>query len=82
MPRAHALDRLIGEQMPSLRSAADVAALEAALRRAGVPLRRGARDGEGFRYLMVAAPDGVLVEAFEAAEGSMPPATVPWFSWA
>ena len=29
MPRAHALDRLIGEQMPSLRSAADVAALEA-----------------------------------------------------
>ncbi|MEZ5264873.1 MAG: DUF952 domain-containing protein [Acidimicrobiales bacterium] len=60
----------------------DVAALEAALRQAGVPLRRGARDGEGFRYLMVAAPDGVLVEAFEAVEGSMPRGTVPWFSWA
>lgn len=60
----------------------DVAALEVSLRAAGVPLRRGPREGEGFRYLMVEAPDGVLVEVFEAVDGSMAPASVPWFSWA
>ncbi len=60
----------------------DAGALEAALRAAGVPLRRGVREGEGFRYLMLEAPDGVLVEAFEAQAAAMAPAAVPWFSWA
>lgn len=61
----------------------DVAGLLERMAAAGVRLRRAEpRDGEGFRYVMVEAPDDVLVEVFEAVDATAPVASRPWFSWA
>lgn len=60
----------------------DLPALVASLADAGVELRKPIRRGEGFAYVMVEAPDGVLLELFESDETTMPPAARPWFAWA
>ncbi len=47
----------------------------------GVAFRKPITSGEGFRYVMVAAPDGLLLELFEAVGATMPPSAAGWFSW-
>lgn len=59
----------------------DLAGVVGRLRDAGVELRKPIVEGEGFRYVMVEAPDGVLLELFEATEHAMRPAARPWFDW-
>lgn len=59
----------------------DLPALVASLAEAGVDLRKPIRRGEGFAYVMVEAPDGVLLELFESDDVTMPPAALPWFAW-
>ena len=44
---------------------ADLRANWARLRAAGVSSPNGLREEDGWRYVMIAAPDGVLVELFE-----------------
>jgi len=59
----------------------DVAGLVERMAAAGVPLRRTEpRDGEGFRYVMVEAPDGVVVEVFESVDATAPVLSRPWFA--
>lgn len=48
---------------------------------AGVAFRKGITHGEGFKYVMAEAPDGILLELFESIEAAMPPAAAEWFSW-
>jgi len=59
----------------------DLEGLVASMSAAGVEFRKGITHGEGFKYLMVAAPDDILLELFEAVDASMPPAAAGWFSW-
>ena len=47
----------------------------------GVNFPKTATEGEGFRYVMTEAPDGILLELFETLDASMPPAAAPWFAW-
>lgn len=49
---------------------------------AGLALRKPILRGEGFAYVMVEAPDGVLLEVFECDGATMRPAALPWFAWA
>jgi uncharacterized protein (DUF952 family)/catechol 2,3-dioxygenase-like lactoylglutathione lyase family enzyme len=51
-------------------------------RAAGVALRKPIRHGEGFAYVMVEGPDGVLLEVFESDDATTLPTTRPWFAWA
>jgi catechol 2,3-dioxygenase-like lactoylglutathione lyase family enzyme len=44
----------------------DLEALEARLRAKGVAFRSGIRDFEAWKYIMCPAPDGVLLELFQA----------------
>ncbi|WP_416899391.1 MAG: VOC family protein [Minwuia sp.] len=44
----------------------DLAALEERLRRAGIAFRSGIRDFGAWKYIMCPAPDGVLLELFQA----------------
>ena len=44
----------------------DLAALEARLRAKGIAFRGGIRDFGAWKYIMCPAPDGVLLELFEA----------------
>lgn len=44
----------------------DLAALEKRLRSAGIEFRSGIRDFGSWKYIMCPAPDGVLLELFEA----------------
>ncbi len=60
----------------------DVAALADRLVAGGVGLRKPVQWGEGFSYVMVEAPDGVLLEVFEAGDSARLAPSVPWFSWA
>ena len=48
---------------------------------AGVHFRKPITVGEGFRYVMTEAPDGILLELFETDNTSMPPAAAGWFDW-
>lgn len=59
----------------------DLPALVERMAAGGVPFRRAVREGEGFRYVMAEAPDGVLLELFETRPDAMPPAAFPWFAW-
>lgn len=47
----------------------------------GVEFRKPISEGEGFRYVMTEAPDGILLELFEAVDASMPAAAAGWFAW-
>ena len=44
----------------------DLEALEARLRSKGVAFRSGIRDFDAWKYIMCPAPDGVLLELFQA----------------
>ena|GEM_PF-245597 len=55
--------------------------LVATMTSAGVEFRKGITDGEGFKYLMVAAPDDILLELFESVDASMPASAPGWFAW-
>jgi len=50
-----------------------LADLVAAMRAKGVAFRSEIREFEGWRYIMCAAPDGVLLELFEADADLDPP---------
>ena len=47
----------------------------------GVTFRKPTTEGEGFSYVMVEAPDGILLELFESRDAKMPPAAAGWFAW-
>jgi uncharacterized protein (DUF952 family)/catechol 2,3-dioxygenase-like lactoylglutathione lyase family enzyme len=47
----------------------------------GTEFRKPVTAGEGFRYVMAEAPDGILLELFEADETTMPPSARDWFAW-
>jgi uncharacterized protein (DUF952 family)/catechol 2,3-dioxygenase-like lactoylglutathione lyase family enzyme len=47
----------------------------------GISFRKPITDGEGFRYVMAEAPDGLLLELFETVDASMPPSAAGWFAW-
>lgn len=59
----------------------DLVGLVDRLRDGGVDLRKPIVDGEGFRYVMIAAPDDILLEVFESTEATMAPGAAPWFAW-
>jgi catechol 2,3-dioxygenase-like lactoylglutathione lyase family enzyme len=59
----------------------DVAALVERMTAGGVSFRKPVGEGEGFRYVMVEAPDQILLEVFEAVVDTMPPAARRWFDW-
>lgn len=59
----------------------DLPTLVERLKEGGVEMRKPIVEGEGFRYVMVAAPDDVLLELFEAQSASMPPSATTWFAW-
>jgi len=56
----------IGVRVPDLRTA------WARLQAAGVTSPRGLREHDGLRYVMVEAPDGILVELFEFDDPASP----------
>ena len=58
----------------------DLAALEARLRAAGVAFRSGIRDFGAWKYIMCPAPDGVLLELFEADTSKLPPDAARYFA--
>ncbi len=47
---------------------------------AGVDLGKGIRDAGVFRYLMVPAPDEVLIELFEVDRSRIPAELLDWFA--
>ena len=51
----------------------DLDALVQRMTEAGMRLRKPIRAGEGFRYVMIEAPDSVLVEVFEGHDATMTP---------
>lgn len=59
----------------------DLASLVDRMRAGGVSFRKPIAEGEGFRYVMVEAPDGLLLELFESDEATMPPPAARWFGW-
>ena len=59
----------------------DVDRLVVQMTDAGRPPRKAVAGGEGFRYVMIEAPDAILIEAFETVEESMTTASRPWFAW-
>ena len=58
----------------------DLAALHRRLAAEGVPLRSGIREFGSWRYLMCAAPDGILLELFQIDTEKMPPALARYFA--
>ncbi len=58
----------------------DLPALHRRLLRRGVPFRSGIRELRGWRYIMCAAPDGVLLELFQIDAEKMPPALARYFT--
>lgn len=58
----------------------DLTALEARLRAAGVAFRSGVREFGAWRYIMCPAPDGVLLELFEADTTKLPAAAARYFA--
>jgi hypothetical protein len=59
----------------------DLAALVAKMTDGGVAFRKPISGGPGARYVMVEAPDGVLLELFEMSSPGLPPGARAWFSW-
>lgn len=58
----------------------DLPALYRHLVAEGVPFRSGVREFGSWRYVMCAAPDGVLLELFEIDTAKMPPALARYFA--
>jgi catechol 2,3-dioxygenase-like lactoylglutathione lyase family enzyme len=58
----------------------NLAALEARLRTAGVSFRSGIRDFGAWKYIMCPAPDGVLLELFEADTAILPADAARYFA--
>ena len=58
----------------------DLRALHRRLAEQGVPFRSGIREFGSWRYVMCAAPDGVLLELFQIDAGKMPPALARYFA--
>ena len=58
----------------------DLAALHRRLEERGVPFRSGIREFGSWRYIMCAAPDGVLLELFQIEIGQVPPALARYFA--
>ena len=56
-------------------------ALVESMSSAGFVFRKPVAAGEGFRYVMAEAPDGILLELFESVDASMPPSAAGWFAW-
>jgi catechol 2,3-dioxygenase-like lactoylglutathione lyase family enzyme len=50
----------------------DISQMVDKLQRNGVQLRKPVTDLGGWRYVMVPAPDGVLIELFEVMPGKLP----------
>lgn len=59
----------------------DLHSLVGEMRAGGVVFRKPIAEGEGFRYVMVEAPDRILLELFESVPDQMPDAAETWFSW-
>ena len=57
----------------------DLPALHRRLRARGVSFRSGIREFGSWRYVMCAAPDGVLLELFQIDTEKMPPALARFF---
>jgi catechol 2,3-dioxygenase-like lactoylglutathione lyase family enzyme len=51
----------------------DIAGMVERLRARGVPLRKSVTELGGWRYVMVPAPDDVLIELFEVSLEQLPP---------
>jgi len=58
----------------------DLPARVAAMKAGGVAFRSAIREFGSWRYIMCAAPDGVLLELFEADTDAMPPDLAAYFS--
>ena len=58
----------------------DLRALHRRLAEQGVPFRSGIRELGSWRYVMCAAPDGVLLELFQIDTEKMPPALARYFA--
>ena len=58
----------------------DLRALHRRLAEQGVPFRSGIREFGSWRYVMCAAPDGVLLELFQIDTEKMPPALARYFA--
>ena len=69
--------RVSGMQAPDHK---DDAALIARMREGGVMLRSAIRRHPEGSYLMLEAPDGVLLELFEPDPAGLPEAAVRYFS--
>ena len=59
----------------------DLRALVEQMSANGVEFRKPITEGEGFRYVMLEAPDGILLELFESKDANMPAAAAGWFAW-
>lgn len=59
----------------------DLPALVRRMESNGYEFRKPILEGEGFRYVMVEAPDGILLELFEARDDAMPTDAAAWFAW-
>ena len=57
----------------------DMAGMVEKLQRHGVPLRKPVTELGGWRYVMVPAPDGVLIELFEVTPEKLPAQLVGYF---
>jgi catechol 2,3-dioxygenase-like lactoylglutathione lyase family enzyme len=57
----------------------DMVGMVEKLQRHGVPLRKPVTELGGWRYVMVPAPDGVLIELFEVTLEKLPPQLVGYF---
>jgi catechol 2,3-dioxygenase-like lactoylglutathione lyase family enzyme len=58
----------------------DLESLEARLRSKGVEFRSGIRDFDAWKYIMCPAPDGVLLELFQADPGKLGGGAGKYFS--
>lgn len=58
----------------------DLESLEARLRSKGVEFRSGIRDFDAWKYIMCPAPDGVLLELFQADPGKVGGGAGKYFS--
>jgi len=47
----------------------------------GVPFRKGITDLGYMKYVMVPAPDDILIEYFEVDRGNIPPELSEYFEW-
>lgn len=59
----------------------DLKALVERMESSGYDFRKPISSGEGFSYVMVEAPDNILLELFESSDDNMPPEAARWFAW-